>query len=148
MIERFINDAVLKAKSVTGASPQAAGFAVIGLFFVITTLIFLSLAAYAALLPIYGSAVAWLIVGGVHLLIAAGAIFTCVSLRRRTRENALLQIQLAEQHRQSQQSAWKLDPSYLAIGLEVAKIIGVKRLIPVVLGGLLAAGFGSSRRPK
>jgi hypothetical protein len=148
MIERFISDAVLKAKSVTGASSQAAGFAIAGMFFVITALIFLSLAGYAALLSIYGSAIAWLIVGSVHLLIAGVAMVTCVYLRNCTRAQALLQIRVAEQQRQAQQSAWKFDPSYLAIGLEVAKVIGIKRLIPIVLGGILAAGFGSSRRPK
>ena len=51
----------------------------------VASLIFLSLAGYAALLSIYGSAIAWLIVGSVHLLIAGVAMVTCVYLRSRTR---------------------------------------------------------------
>lgn len=144
MIERFINDIALKVRSRTGASAQASGMAVAGAFFVVTALIFLSLAAYAGLLPIYGSAVAWLIVGGAHLVIAAAFMTAFMITRRRTRAAALAQIEAAA--RQNRQSAWKIDPNYLAVGIEVAKVVGIKNLIPLVIGGLVAAGWGGSRR--
>ena len=146
MIERFIHDLALKAKSATGASGEVAILVVASAVFGIVAVVFLSLAGYAWLATIYSPAVAWLIVGGVHLLIAAAVTVRCVVVRRQNRALALAQIELAAS--QHQQSAWKFDPSYLAIGIQVARAVGIKNLIPLVVGGIIAAGVGAAGKDK
>jgi hypothetical protein len=146
MFDRFINDLALRAKSATGASEEVAGWMLAGGLFAVTALIFLSLAAYAWLTPLYGNATAWLIVGSAHLLVGAAAIARCVSVRRHNRALALAQLELAA--KQHEHAGWKIDPTYLAIGIEVVKIIGIRNIIPLVAGGLAAAGWAGSRHSK
>ena len=146
MIERFIGDIALKAKSITGASEEAVIWLFAGLVFAAIAPVFLSLAAHAWLAPTYGSAIAWLIVGGTHLIIAAAVIARYAAVRRGNRATALAQIELAA--KQHEHSAWKIDPTYLAIGIEVVRVVGIRNLIPLVIGGLAAAGFAGSRGGK
>jgi hypothetical protein len=135
---------LLRAKSKTGVSAEVIVLLVVGIVVAPLAIVFLSLAAYAWLASIYGSALAWLIVGAAHLVILAGIAARCLAVRRRNRALALAQIELAAR----QHEGWKLDPTYLAIGLQVVKIIGVRNLIPLVMGGIAAAGWAGSRHSK
>jgi hypothetical protein len=144
MFDRFIHDLSLRAKSKTGASEEVLLWALAGVILAPTAVVFLSLAAYAWLASIYGSALAWLIVGVAQLVILAGIAARCVSVRRHNRALALAKIELAAR----QHEGWKLDPTYLAIGIEVVKIVGFRTIIPLVVGGLAAAGWAGSRNSK
>ena len=146
MIERFINDLALKARSATGASSEFVIWVFAGATFAVIAAVFLSLAGYAWLATVFTSAVAWLIVGAVHLVIAAGVIARCLYVRKRNRAAARAQLQLAA--KQHAQAGWKIDPTYLAIGMEVAKVVGIRNIIPLVVGGLAAAGWAGSRNGK
>ena len=150
MLDRFLNDAALRAKSKTGASQEVVVWMFVGIVLAITTLVFLSLAAYAWLVTIYNSAIAWLILGVVHLVILGAVAARCALVRRYNRMLAQAQLELAA--KQQEQSGWKLDPSFLAVGLEVVKVVGMRNLLPIVVGGIAAAGAGwansrSSRKP-
>ncbi len=141
MFDRLLHDLSLRAKSRTGASEEVAIWMLAAIFLAMTALVFLSLAAYAGLASIYGSAVAWLIVGAVHVVILAGVVARFISVRRYNRALALAQLQLsARQH-----EGWKLDPAYVAVGVEVIKIVGIRNIIPLVVGGLAAASWAGSR---
>ena len=145
MIERFIDDMVLKAKSATGASEEALIWLLAGSVFAVIAAVFLSVAAYAWLAGIYGAPLAALIVGAAHCMIAAAIAARCVSVRRHNRALAVAQLELAAS---KQHEGWKLDPAYLAIGIEVIKIVGIRNIIPLVVGGLAAAGLTGSRNAK
>lgn len=145
MIERFIDDFVLKAKSATGASEEALIWLLVGSAFAVIAAVFLSIATYAWLSAIYGAPLAALIVGAGHCVLAAAVVARCVSVRRHNRALALAQLELAAS---KQHDGWKLDPAYLAIGVEVVRIIGIRNIIPLVVGGLAAAGLTGSRNGK
>jgi hypothetical protein len=145
MIERFIDDIVLKAKSATGASEEALIWLLAGSFFAVIAAVFLSVAAYAWLAGIYGAPLAALIVGAAHCVLAAAIVTRCVSVRRRNRALALAQLELAAS---KQHEGWKLDPTYLAIGIEIVKIVGIRNIVPLVVGGFAAAGLAGSRNGK
>ena len=140
MFDRLFNDVALRAKSRTGASEEVALWIFVGVVLAITAFVFLSLAAYAWLVTIYSSAVAWLIVGAAHLLILGAVAARCASVRRYNRMMAQAKLELAT--KRQEQSSWKLEPTYLAVGLEVVKIVGMRNLIPIVVGGLAAVGAG------
>lgn len=144
MLQRFLHGLSLRAKSKTGASEEVVVWMLIGAVLTPFALAFLSVAAYAWLATIYGNAVAGLIVGAVYLVIVAGAITRCAVLRRRNRAAALAQLELAAK----QHEGWRIDPTYLAIGVEVVKIIGIRNIIPLVMGGIAAAGWAGSRNSK
>src|SRR6187402_2598987 len=95
MFDRFIHDVSLRAKSKVGVSGEVVVCLLVGIFLAITALIFLSLAACTWLASIYGSAVAWLIVGGVHLVIAGAAVARGVFVRKRIQAIALAQLRQA-----------------------------------------------------
>jgi hypothetical protein len=144
MFDRFFHGLLLRAKSKSGVSAEVVVWLAVGVVLAPLAVVFLSLAAYAWLATLYGSALAWLIVGAVHVVILTGIAVRCLAVRRRNRALALAQIELAAK----QHEGWKLDPSYLAIGLQVVKIIGVRNLIPLVMGGIAVAGWAGSRHSK
>jgi hypothetical protein len=141
MFDRFIHDLSLRAKSKIGVSEEVVVWLLAGVILAPLAVGFLSLAAYAWLASIYSSAVAWLIVGAAHVVILAGIAARCITVRRHNRALALAQLELAAK----QHEGWKLDPTYLAIGVEVIKIVGLRNIIPLVVGGLAAAGWAGSR---
>src|SRR4029077_10930117 len=99
--------------------------------------VFLSIAAYVWLASRYGETIAAPCVGRFYVLLTAAAVGRCVVLRRRTKARALAKLKAAEQ-----QAPWWSDPGVLAIGYEVAKIVGWRKLTPLVAAGVLAATLG------
>jgi hypothetical protein len=140
MIDGLIHGLVLNAKAKTGANGEfiALTFAVVVCSVIAVT--FFSLAAYVWLASLCGGAVAGLVVGSVHLAIAAVIVAKCIAVRRHNKHVARVQIELA-----AKQPGWRIDPGYVATGLEIVKIIGVRNLVPLAAAGLLAAGWGATR---
>lgn len=137
MIDGLAQEVLLKAKARTGASGEFALWCCAAAVFALVAVVFLSIAAYVWLADLYGGANAAVIVGGVHVVLMAAAAIRCVVLRRRTKLRALAEMKAAEKS-----APWWSDPAVLAIGYEAAKIIGWRKLTPLVAAGMLAATFG------
>ncbi len=140
MIDGLIHGIVLNAKAKTGANEEFLAWTFAGAVLLVIAVIFFSLAAYVWLAGLYGGAVAGLAVGSIHLAMAAVVVARCITVRRRNRQLALAQIDLA-----AKQPGWRIDPGYVAMGIEIVKIIGVRNLVPLAAAGLLAAGWGATR---
>jgi hypothetical protein len=76
-----------------------------------------------------------LILAGVFLLVALIAAVAGFIARRRNIERARREL-AARSH-----AGW-LDPKYLAIGIEIGRTLGWRRIITLAAAGLLAAGLG------
>jgi len=140
MFDGIVQNFVLKAKEQTGASGELVIWAAVAAALAVFAVVFLSVAAYVWLASLYGSATAGLAVGGFHALVALSAALRCVALRRRNTVLALAEMKAAEKR-----AAWWSDPAVLAIGYEVAKLIGWRKLTPLITAGVLAASFGAER---
>jgi hypothetical protein len=140
MIERFLHEVALKAKAKTGASPEVGLLFWASAVFAVLAFIFLSFAAYAWLATIYSSAAAALIVGIGQLVVSGCAIGIALAIRRSNRRHALAQLELEAAKQKA--AGWHLDPAYLAVAIEIVRTIGVRNIIPLVVGGVAAAGWG------
>ena len=98
---------------------------------------FLCAAAFVVVLESYGPVAACLVLAGVFILIAAiaGVIY---GVRKR---------QIASRARRQRARATNLlaDPLVLTTGLQLARSIGLKRLIPLLAIGGVALGFFATR---
>src|SRR5476651_1518672 len=140
MIEDLIQNLVVKAKVRTGASEELVLWVVVVSILSVIAVVFLSVAAYVCLANLYGGAIAGAAVGCFHVLMVAAALTRCITLRRRTKVLALAEMKAAAK----QQESWT-DPGVLAVGLEVAKIIGWRKLAPFLTAGVLAATLSGER---
>jgi hypothetical protein len=140
MIEGLIQNFVVKAKAQTGASEELVLWVFVAAILSVIAIVFLSVAAYVGLAVLYGGAMAGAAIGCFHVLVAAAALTRCIALRRRTKALAIAEIKAV-----AKQPAWWADPGVLAIVLEVAKIIGWRKLAPVVAAGVFAATLSGKR---
>ena len=106
------------------------------------TLAFLCAAAFVYVLQTYGLIQACLTCAGIFLLVAliAAGLF----IARRNREQAQAEARRAETAKSAVHSALA-DPMLVAVGLQVIRSIGVKKLIPILAVGGLALGLLVSR---
>ncbi len=124
----------LQAKAKTGLGSGVIVWAVIALVGLVTTLVFAIFAAFIWLAERYDPLTAALILAGAFLLLTIIALVACLLAHRRAVTQAKLQ--LAER----KNTPW-LDPSHLGIGLQVARAVGWRRLIPLAAVALFAAGM-------
>jgi hypothetical protein len=134
MFDSLAEQTALKAKARTGMSPELMAWFTVALFLGAVGLVFLSVAGYFRLAIYLGDAAAAAIVAGANFLIGAVAIARCIVLRRRNAAGALARLRAAEQR-----SPWWSDPAVVAVGYEVARTVGWRKLTPLVAAGLLAA---------
>jgi hypothetical protein len=134
MFSGLVRRLQLTVISKTGVSSTVIILGVVAALAAAATLAFLILAAFIWLAELYSPLTGALILSGCFLLVAVLGAVACVVRHRRTAEQA--QLALAA-HRQL---PW-LDPRYLAIGLELGRSIGLRRVVPLVAVGLLAAGM-------
>jgi hypothetical protein len=143
MIDGFIDQAVLRAKARMGASEDVllwlAAAGVLALF----AAVFLSVALYVWLAGLYGGAIAALVIGALYVALTAAAIARGTATRRRIRMLARQRIELTA----AKPNQWPIDPAMLAVGIELGRAIGWRRLLPIAVvgAGLLAAGWEHSR---
>ena len=140
MIDGLLQDLAVKAKARTGASQELVLWAVAMATLSVLSVVFLSAAAYFWLAGLYGGAVAALTVGCFHAAVAGAASIRFVVVRRRNKILALAEAKAA-----AKQPAWWTEPSVLAVGLEIARVIGWRKLAPLVTAGILAATLSSKR---
>ena len=132
----------LQAKS--GLNSALVVGALIGLVSAAVTFVFLLVAAFVWLARRFDPLVAGLVLGGIFLLITIFALGYAFWSQRRTAQRA----ELALASRRG--TSW-LDPKLLAGALQVSRAIGLRKMIPLLAIGVLAAGaamqLGGRERP-
>ena len=132
----------LQAKS--GLNSALVVGALIGLVSAAVTFVFLLVAAFVWLARRFDPLVAGLVLGGIFLLITIFALGYALWSQRRTAQRARLALA-------SRRSASWLDPKLLAGALQVSRAIGLRKMIPLLAIGVLAAGaamqLGGRERP-
>jgi hypothetical protein len=137
MFQRFIDD----FKDATGTVLRQTSLAVAAAMALLVTTAFLCAAAFVFVLQNYGPVQACLTGAAIFFvvtLIAGG----CYMVRKRQIEAR------AEQAARAAKSTAQTvlsDPAMVAVGIQVIRAIGVKRLIPILAVGGLALGFLASR---
>src|SRR5262249_35755345 len=118
-----------------GLSSSVAAWAVVALVAAIITLAFMIFAVFIWLAQRYGSLTAALVLCGAFLLITIIGLVACSLAHRHTVAQARREL-AARSH-----APW-LDPRYLGIGIQVARAIGWRRVVPLLAVGVLAAVLG------
>jgi hypothetical protein len=141
----WLRHIALNAKARTGFGPQLIVWFLIALVSLALALGFLCAAAFVWLASRYDAVTAGLILAGVFLLIAIIAAIAGWIARLRTIERARRELAAARSH-----ANW-FDPKFLAIGIEIGRTLGWRRIITLAAAGLFAAGaakewFGSREK--
>ena len=145
MIEGFIDQALLKARARTGAGEDVLLWLGASGVLAALAIVFLSIALYVWLAGLYGAAVAALDVGALYAVLAAAAVTRCAAVRRRNRLLAQRRLEMAAA---AKASTWPIDPAMLAIGLEIGKAIGWRRLLPLAAAGVgILVAMNAGRGP-
>jgi hypothetical protein len=140
----WLRHIALNAKARTGFGPQLIAWFLIAVVSLALALGFLCAAAYVWLASRYDAVTAGLLLAGVFLLIAIIAAIGGWIARLRTIERARREL-AARSH-----ASW-FDPKFLAIGVEIGRTIGWRRIMTLAAAGLFAAGvakewFGSGEK--
>ncbi len=137
MLERMIAE----FKESTGHTVRLTSLALAAAAGLFVTICFLCAAAFVAVFNAYGLIAACL-TGAAIFFVAT--LIAAISYTVRRRALAAQASQAADTARSAMQSVLA-DPMLLASGLEVVRLIGAKRLIPILAVGGLALGFLASR---
>jgi hypothetical protein len=129
----WLRHITLNAKARTGLGPSLIVWSVIAVVSLMLALGFFCVAAFVWLAGRYDPLTAGLILGGVFLAIAIIAAIAGWAARQRNIERARLALAARSQ------AGW-LDPKLLAVGIEIGRTLGWRRLITLVAAGLFAAG--------
>jgi hypothetical protein len=138
MFQRMIDD----FKVSSGIAARQASLAAIAAFALLVTTAFLCAAAFVVVLDRYGLVQACLAGAGLFFIVTLMAAGTYIVRKRQIEARA------AERAKAAAQSAAHnilADPMLLATGLQIARAIGVKRLIPILAVAGLALGVLASR---
>jgi hypothetical protein len=122
----------LQVRSRTGLSQGVVIWALVALICAIVTFAFLLVAAYVWLIGLLGALFAALIMAGFFLLVALISLAASAGSRRRTTQRARLAIAARGTE------MWR-DPKFMAVGLDIARTIGWRRIVPLAAIGVLAA---------
>lgn len=123
----------LTTQAKTGFTPQILVWLLVAVIGAVATLAFLTIAAFFWLASLYGPVIAALIVAGFYFLVAVVSVISALAIRRRTAERAQLALAVRS-------STW-LDPKLMAMGLQMGRAVGWRRLLTVAAAGALVAGL-------
>lgn len=137
MFQRWIDE--LKASSSTALLLTELRLWVVAAL--VVALVFLCAAGFIAIYRDYGPITACLSGAALFVVIALGVVAVHGELKRRA------EVRRAEAAKRAAQQSFLTDPALLATGVQLARIIGVKRLIPVIMLGGLALGLMAARTP-
>ena len=132
----WLRHIALNAKARSGFGPQLVVCFLVAAVSLALALGFLSAAAFMWLASRTDAITASLIMAGGLVLIAIFAAIAGWIARLRNMERA--RRELAER---SQAGGW-FDPKFLAVGLEIGRTLGWRRVVTLAAVGLLAAGLG------
>ncbi|HEY2229184.1 MAG TPA: phage holin family protein [Xanthobacteraceae bacterium] len=130
----WLRHITLNAQAKTGFGPQLIVWFLIALTSLGLGLVFLCVAAFVWLAHRYDGVTAGLVLAGFFLIVAIIAAFAGLLARRRNRERARLELAA-----RSRAASW-LDPKLLAVGLEIGRTIGWRRIVTLAAAALVAAG--------
>ena len=137
MFQRFVDD----FKRDAGIAVRLSSLAVAGAISLFVATAFLCAAAFVYVLQRYGLLDACLAGAGVFFGLTA-LVAICYAVMKRQSEK-----RVAAAVRNAAPNIFA-DPAMLAAGLQVARMIGVKRLVPILAIGGLALGLLARRAPQ
>lgn len=133
MLSGLVRRLKLTVLSKTGISTTVIGLGAVAALAAVAAVVFLIFAAFIWLAQLYGPLTSALLLTGFFLLLAVLGAIGCVMSQRRAAEQAKRELQTRQQP--------LFDPRFLAVGLQVGKSIGLRRIVPLVAAGLLAASL-------
>jgi len=134
MLSGLVRYLRLMAQAKTGLSPVVVVLAILALIGAATTFILVVFSAFIWLAEHYTPLTAALILVAFFFLVTVLAAVGAMMAQRRTASQAELALQARSR------AAW-LDPSTLAMVLQVGRSVGLRRILPLVAAGILAACF-------
>lgn len=135
MFQQWIDD----FKTNTSTTLRLSGLVVINIIALTIAGVFLCAAGFIAISREYGSIYACLAGSALFLVVALVVLAVHGEQKRRA------EVRRKEAARRASQSILT-DPALLATGLQLARVVGIKRLLPVIVLGGLALGLMASRR--
>lgn len=135
MFQRWIDD----FKTNTSTTLRLSALVVVNIVALVIALIFLCAAGFIYISREYGSIIACLAGAGLFLVAALVVLAIHGEQKRRA------EVRRKEAAKRASQSILS-DPALLATGLQLARVIGIKRLLPVIALGGLALGLMAARR--
>jgi hypothetical protein len=126
----------------TGTTVRLTSLAAAAAFALFITTCFLCAAAFISVLDKYGPVPACLAGAGIFLLLTLAAAGSYWGYKREVQKRARV---AAERATKSAASSMLADPMLLATGLQIARAIGIKRLLPILAIGGVALGIMASR---
>jgi len=141
MIKSLMREAKLAFEARSGLTPGLFVWFAVAALATVTAFAFFCVAGYAWLAREFGDVFGGLIAAGFFLVIALLALLIAVSVRRRTKQRAML-----ERAANARGGSWLLDPKILATALQAGRSLGWQRLVPIVLLGFLAAQWAREYR--
>lgn len=137
MFQRLIDD----IKDSTGTVVRLTSLAAAAAMALLVTTGFLCAAAFVFVLEKYGPVEACLAGAAIFFVLTMIAAGSYMARRKQIEARATKAAQAAKSTAQTMLA----DPMLVAAGIQVARAIGVKRLIPIIAVGGLALGFMVSR---
>ena len=134
MFQRFIDD----FKVSTGTAVRQTSLAAMAAICLFITTAFLVAAAFIAVLNRYGPVEACLTAAGLFFIVTLIAAVTYMVRKRQIEARAAARAKAAARSPLA-------DPALLATGLQIARLVGVKRLLPILAIGGLALGLMAGR---
>lgn len=137
MFQRVVED----IKDSTRTALQLSSLAVVIAIASFIAVAFLCAAGFIAVLKAYGPVSACLAGAAVFFIVAMIGVATYAIRKSRAAKRA------AERHERQRPAAYAAlaDPTVMAMGLQVARTVGMKRLIPLLAIGGIALGLLASR---
>lgn len=135
MFQRWIDD----FKTNTSTTLRLSALVVINIIALAIALVFLCAAGFIYISREYGSIYACL--AGAALFLVVALVVLAIHGEQKRRAEA----RRKEAAKRASQSILT-DPAMLATGLQLARVIGIKRLLPVIALGGLALGLMAARR--
>lgn len=135
MFQRWIDD----FKTNTSTTLRLSALVVINIVALAIALVFLCAAGFIYISREYGSIYACL--AGAALFLVVALVVLAIHGEQKRRAEA----RRKEAAKRASQSILT-DPAMLATGLQLARVIGIKRLLPVIVLGGLALGLMAARR--
>jgi hypothetical protein len=131
MLSGLVRHIKLTATAKTGLSGAVVAFAIIAAVCAATAFVLLIVVGFVWIEKRYGPLTASVVLLGLFLTLAILAALACIIIQRRTAERARLALAARSQ------PLW-MDPSTLAVGLQVGRTIGLRRIVPLIVVGILA----------
>ena len=129
----------------TGTALRLTSLAAAAALALLVTTSFLCAAAFVFVLQKYGPVEACLAGATIFFVVTLLAAGSYMVRKKQIRARAEQAAKEAARSAKSAAQSMLSDPALLAIGLQVARTIGIKRLVPILAVGGLALGFLASR---